>query len=77
MLLAKRMQKYMQIKDLSVDEVADKSGIPLADLRKFLKGHAPIDSVHFETLNSIWPEMVAYIFNIDASVCQELHLTVQ
>lgn len=77
MPLAKRMQKYMNIKELSVDEIADKSGISRSDLQKFLTGHGAIDSAHFETLNSLWPEMIAYTFNIDACLCNELHLTKQ
>lgn len=75
MSLHRRMQQYMRIKNLSINEVSDKSGIPLNELETFLDGSNAIDSMDFEKLNSIWPEMVAFTFNIDASICNELHLT--
>ncbi|BBP46255.1 hypothetical protein THMIRHAS_16280 [Thiosulfatimonas sediminis] len=75
MPLAKRMRRYMQIKNLSAQEVAEKCGIPLSELQNFLDGIGAIDSMHFETLNSIWPELVAYTFNVDASVCTDFPIT--
>ncbi|MBO1928150.1 hypothetical protein J3998_11245 [Thiomicrorhabdus sp. 6S2-11] len=71
------MQKYMQIKDLSIAEVADTLEISPDDLQLFLQGKTSIDTHHFETLNGTWPEMVAYIFNIDASLCQEIPISIQ
>ncbi|QKI88933.1 hypothetical protein [Thiomicrorhabdus xiamenensis] len=65
------MRKYLQIKQISAQQVASEASISLVDFEKFLQGLDAIDSSQMEQLNRFWPEMIAYGFDIDISLCTE------
>lgn len=71
MALYKRIRKYLQIKQLSPQQIASEASISQVDLEKFLQGLDAIDSNQMDQLNRSWPEMIAYGFDIDISLCTE------
>ncbi|MBN2647703.1 MAG: hypothetical protein JXR44_07955 [Thiotrichales bacterium] len=71
MQLMTKMRQFMQLRQLSLQEISETTAISLTDLEDFLTGKDSLNAHHWDELNQHWPEMIAYCFDIDPIFCKD------
>jgi len=67
----KRVKHYIEYNGIIKHRVAEVAGITPSAFFRFLNGTSTMKSTNIEKINKVWPEMVAYGFNIDPIVAKQ------
>ena len=67
----RRIKHYIEYNGIIKHRVAEVAGITPSAFFRFLNGTSSMKSTSIERLNSVWPEMVAYGFDIDPLIAHE------
>ncbi|QKI88934.1 hypothetical protein [Thiomicrorhabdus xiamenensis] len=65
-----RVKSYIEAKGIIKHRVAEVAEITPSAFFRFLNGTSTMKSSNIEKLQEVWPEMIAYGFNIDPAVAQ-------
>lgn len=64
-----RLQNYLKMTDLSLEEVAAEMDVSVYDMRQFMQYNDGLSAEHIEKMAKRWPVMAAYLFQTPVSVC--------
>ncbi|CAN8142362.1 hypothetical protein J3998_11250 [Thiomicrorhabdus sp. 6S2-11] len=73
MVFNQRVKAYIEAKGIIKHRVAEVAEITPSAFFRFLNGTSTMKSSNIEKLQEVWPEMIAYGFNIDPAVAQSAH----
>ena len=69
MALNRRLKSYIDLTELTYEEVAFTIGMTVHELRNFIEHNEGLYAEHIEKLAQSWPEMMAYLFQTPSSAC--------
>ena len=69
MALNRRLKSYLELSELSYEEVAVTIGMTLRELHDFIEHNEGMYVEHMEKIAAEWPEMMAYLMQTPTSAC--------